>query len=244
MQIEKYIYRLNRWERAGEKALTERYAHDLPPDFQIRITNPSGIIITGRDKNLTPAQRGDCGFEPGSTQPSYENFLAIVHPDDRSRVDSCFHQAVRERAEYKCHYRIVLPDKSIRDIAAVGRPVLDGSGEPIQFVGTIVDLTEFRRSGEALRAARSDLARMSPIAMLGELSASLAHESNQPFAAIVANSDASLCWQRANPPNLEQSVLAAERIRRDARRASAVVERFRAFRTVGDWESTSLFSDA
>ncbi len=295
-----------------------------------------------------------CGLELGSIQPSYEKSIALMHPDDRARVARCFDEAVRERAEYKCRYRVVRPDQSVRDIDAVGRPVLDENGEPIQFVGTIVDVTEqmrvaallsenerrfalmlesiphhvwsirldgtigywnqqfldytgftpeqlrhrswealhpedtekvqrawreafasgapyemehrirgrdgafrrflcrgipvhdphgrvleyfgthtdveeLRRSGEALRAAQADLARMSRIATLGELSASLAHELNQPLAAVVANCDASLRWLRCSPPNLEQSLLAAERIRRDALRASAVVERTRAF---------------
>ena len=81
MQIEKYIYRLNRWGAAGEKALTERYAHDLPSDFQIRITNPSGIIITGRDKNLTPAQRSDFEF----VRRKYKSIVDIITYDDLLR---------------------------------------------------------------------------------------------------------------------------------------------------------------
>jgi C4-dicarboxylate-specific signal transduction histidine kinase len=177
-----------------------------------------------------------CGLEPGSVQPSCELFFAMVHPDDRSRVAQSFEQAVRERAEYQCRYRIVHPDRSVREVDTVGRFVLDENGEPIQFVGTIIDLTEstraaddLRRAGEAFRTAQADLARMSRIAVLGELSASLAHELLQPLAAIVANNDASLRWQRCSPPNLVQSALAAERIRRDALRASAMVGRIRAF---------------
>jgi C4-dicarboxylate-specific signal transduction histidine kinase len=177
-----------------------------------------------------------CGLEPGSVQPSYDTFLALVHPEDRPRVAHCFDEAVRERAEYECRYRVVRPDNSVREVDALGRPVLDEHGETVQLVGTIFDLTEqvhaadnLRRSDEALLAAQSDLARMSRISMMGELSASLAHELNQPLAAILANSDAALRWQRCDPPNLEELALAAERIRRDALRAGAMVERIRSF---------------
>ena len=81
MQVEKYIYRLNRWGSAGEKALTERHAGDLPHDFKIRITNPSGIIIMGRDKNLTPAQRGDFEF----VRRKYKSIVDIITYDDLIR---------------------------------------------------------------------------------------------------------------------------------------------------------------
>jgi Shedu protein SduA, C-terminal len=81
MQVEKYIYRLSRWGHAGEKALTERYASRLPPGFRIRITNPSGIIITGRDQNLTPAQRQDFEF----VRRKYKNIVDIITYDDLVR---------------------------------------------------------------------------------------------------------------------------------------------------------------
>lgn len=81
MQIEKYIYRLNRWGSQGESALTKRYADELPPDFQIRITNPSGIIITGRDSNLSIAQRRDFEF----VRRKYKSIVDIITYDDLLR---------------------------------------------------------------------------------------------------------------------------------------------------------------
>jgi hypothetical protein len=81
MQVEKYIHRLNRWGDAGEKALTDRYTDKLPSGFQIRITNPSGIIITGRDQNLTPAQRQDFEF----VRRKYKSIVDIITYDDLVR---------------------------------------------------------------------------------------------------------------------------------------------------------------
>jgi hypothetical protein len=81
MQIEKYLYYLNRWGSTGEEALTERYREVLPPGFSIRITNPSGIIIMGRDNNLSDCQRRD--FEV--IKRKYKSIVDIVTYDDLLR---------------------------------------------------------------------------------------------------------------------------------------------------------------
>jgi hypothetical protein len=81
MQIEKYIFHLNRWGPAGELALTKKYADRLPKDFQVRITNPSGIIIMGRDHKLSAEQRRD--FEV--VRRKYKNVIDIVTYDDLLR---------------------------------------------------------------------------------------------------------------------------------------------------------------
>lgn len=81
MQVEKYLYRLSRWGHAGEKVLAARYANELPPGFQIRITNPSAVIIIGRDKNLTPAQRQDFEF----VRRKYKSIADIITYDDLLR---------------------------------------------------------------------------------------------------------------------------------------------------------------
>lgn len=81
MQVEKYLYYLNRWGTDGEVALTERYREILPQGFFIKITNPSGIIIMGRDNNLTEAQRRD--FEV--VKRKYKNIADIITYDDLLR---------------------------------------------------------------------------------------------------------------------------------------------------------------
>jgi hypothetical protein len=81
MQVEKYVHRLNRWGESGEKSLTERYAGQLPRGFQIRITNPSGIVIIGRDEGLTAAQRHDFEF----MRRKYKSIVDIITSDDLVR---------------------------------------------------------------------------------------------------------------------------------------------------------------
>jgi hypothetical protein len=81
MQIEKYLFYLNKWGQEGEKYLTKKYKADLPPGFLVRITNPGGIVIMGRDSNLTDAQRQD--FEV--VKRKYKNIIDIITYDDLLR---------------------------------------------------------------------------------------------------------------------------------------------------------------
>jgi len=78
MQIEKYIFYLNKWGRSGEGFLTKNYKDKLPDGFSIRITNPGGIIVMGRDSNLTPEQKQD--FEV--IKRKYKNVIDIITYDD------------------------------------------------------------------------------------------------------------------------------------------------------------------
>jgi Shedu protein SduA, C-terminal len=81
MQIEKYVFYLNKWGQEGEKQLTQKYKSELPRDFSIKVTNPGGIVIMGRDNNLTQAQRQD--FEV--VKRKYKNIIDIITYDDLLR---------------------------------------------------------------------------------------------------------------------------------------------------------------
>jgi C4-dicarboxylate-specific signal transduction histidine kinase len=87
--------------------------------------------------------------------------------------------------------------------------------------------TEQRRAEEALRQAQSDLAHVSRVTTMGELTASLAHEVNQPIAAAVTNANTCLRWLAADTPNLEEARAAASRIVKDGRRAGEIISRIR-----------------
>ena len=135
-------------------------------------------------------------------------------------------------------------------------PVLIGAacfeGQSRQGVAYILDLTERKRAEaaqlraeEALRQASDELAKATQAASLAELSASIAHEVNQPLAAIVANSHACHRWLSAEPPNLERAKITAERIIRDANSAADVVSRIRAlFKQSTETGSTAALSSA
>ena len=104
----------------------------------------------------------------------------------------------------------------------------DEQGRPVGVLETNNDITERRDATEALDAARSELARVTRVTMLGEITASIAHEINQPLAAVMMNGNACRRWLAADPPNLDEAREAAQRIVSDATRAGEVIARIRA----------------
>jgi PAS domain S-box-containing protein len=97
------------------------------------------------------------GFDPAGPLPRFEEFSHRVHPDDQAAMRERFEKAIRDKADFELDYRVVHPEKGIRDIHVVGHAVLDGSGNLGEFVGTVIDVTEPKRAEEALQLVSSDL---------------------------------------------------------------------------------------
>lgn len=167
------------------------------------------------------------GFDPNEGVPPRDQFIQRIHPDDRARFTERVKRATREKSSYDLEYRYILPTGEIRDLYSIGHPVLSPSGELREFVGTVVDETERKRAEETLRRTEADLARVARATTLGELTASIAHEVNQPIAAVVTNANACLRWLKGESPNLDKAREASERIIRDGNRASDVIIRIR-----------------
>ena len=91
------------------------------------------------------------GFDPLGPLPRFETFLQRTHPDDQAAARQRFEEAIRDKADFALDYRVVHPHGEIRDIHAVGRAVLGQSGELIEFVGTVIDVTERKRAEEELQ---------------------------------------------------------------------------------------------
>jgi signal transduction histidine kinase len=106
--------------------------------------------------------------------------------------------------------------------------VFNTSGDLVEMVGTNMDVTERKRAEEALREAQADFAHVTRVTTMGELTASIAHEVNQPLAAVITNGNAGLRWLAADPPILDEALECLRRIIRDGNRASDVIARLRA----------------
>jgi PAS domain S-box-containing protein len=167
------------------------------------------------------------GFEPGQGAPVWEQRLQRIHPEDRAKWLEAIDRAISERSDYEVEFRILLPEGEVKHIHTVGHPVLSASGELVQFVGSSTDITERKQAEEALRQAQADLGRISRVTTIGEFTASLAHEVNQPIAAAVTDANTCLRWLARDQPDVEEAREAASRIVKDAVRASEIINRMR-----------------
>jgi C4-dicarboxylate-specific signal transduction histidine kinase len=164
------------------------------------------------------------GFDPGRGLPSYEEFYQRVHPDDRQQVVESLERANRARADVDVQFRVVLPDGSTRHMHSVGH----SAGDAGEFAGISMDVTEqwrAERERETLRQAQADLAHVTRVTTMGELTASLAHEIKQPIAAAVTDAQTCLRWLGRDQPDLGEARDAASRIIKDATRASDIIGR-------------------
>ena len=93
------------------------------------------------------------GFDPEPGPPRFETFFGRLCLEDQDRVRELFGNAVREKADFEMDYRIVHPSGAIKHIHGVGHPVCDEVGNLVEFVGTVIDITESKRAEEALRAS-------------------------------------------------------------------------------------------
>jgi formate hydrogenlyase transcriptional activator len=100
------------------------------------------------------------GFDPTDGLPQGEDFFQRIHPDDRPGFRELVETSIREKAEFEADYRVVHPDGRVRDIHVIAHPVLSTSGELVEFVGTVIDVTERKRAEEELRRSEMELRQM------------------------------------------------------------------------------------
>src|SRR6266700_799145 len=93
------------------------------------------------------------GFDPEAGPPRFEKFFGRLCPEDQNRVRELFGKAIAEKADFETDYRIVHPNGDVKDIHAVGHPISDETDHFVEFVGTVIDITESKRAEEALRAS-------------------------------------------------------------------------------------------
>ena len=171
------------------------------------------------------------GFDPEEGPvPPHAAFRQRVHPDDLVMFDELGERSLREGADVDWVYRIVLPDGTLKYLHVVARPVFNASGEVVGNIGTTRDITERKlaeQDRQRLHQAEADLAYISRVTTMGELTASLAHEIKQPMAAAVTNANACLRWLTRDNPDMEEVRAAASRMVKDVTRAADIISRIR-----------------
>jgi two-component system, LuxR family, sensor kinase FixL len=176
---------------------------------------------------MTDEGRKFFSFEPDESL-HYASLAGRVHPDDRVVRATAIQHALTFGGSYEAEYRIVLPDGSVRWIAARGRsqsPVVSDATPRI--IGVSMDITRQKEAGAEAQQQREELAHLSRVAALSALSGSLAHELNQPLACILSNARAAQRFMSQDPPDLVELRAILADIVSDERRAGEIIESLR-----------------
>jgi PAS domain S-box-containing protein len=152
--------------------------------------------------------------------------LAAIHPEDLPHFEAVHTRALQTGGDYELFYRIVTRSGAVKHVHTVGERQPDVT-DRFLFIGATQDVTESRLAEDALTRARAELAHVARAATLSALTASIAHEVNQPLAGIITNASTCLRMLAADPPNLDGARATAQRTIRDGNRASEVIHRLR-----------------
>jgi len=140
-------------------------------------------------------------FEPGGLV-TLERIGSRVHPEDIPLLGDMIERAQRAGSDLEYEHRLIMPNQSVKYLHLVAHATQDQDGR-LEYIGAVQDVTERRLAEEALTQARSDLAHVTRVTSLGVLTASIAHEVNQPLSGIITNASTCLRMLAATPPNVE-----------------------------------------
>lgn len=158
-----------------------------------------------------------------------KTFAEVSHPDDLAADLAQFQRVLSGEADaYTLDKRWIRKDGAVIDSIVARRAVRRADGTVDYFVGLVQDITARKRADESLRQLQEDLAHVARISAMGELTASVAHEVNQPLAAVSTNADACWRWLTRKEPNLDEALSALQRIIQESGRANDVIGRIRA----------------
>jgi len=164
-------------------------------------------------------------FDP-STKVTVQMVRDVVHPEDLPTFDAVIARGMTG-TDVDFVFRIVTSRGAVKHIRGMARVMTQVGGHPL-FIGALQDVTEGKVAEEALDRARSELAHVARVTTLNALTASIAHEINQPLSGIITNTSTCLRMLNGDPPNIDGARETVRRTLRDGNRASDVITRLRA----------------
>jgi len=167
------------------------------------------------------------GLDPADVPVTLELIGARIHSEDLPPFHEMIETAQSGVSDFEFELRLRLPDNSIKYLRVVAHRTRDQEGQ-LEYIGAVQDVTQRRRTEEALATLRAELAQAARVTSLGVLTAAIAHEVNQPLAGIVTNASTCRRMLAVNPPDVEGARETTRRTIRDAERASEIIKRVRA----------------
>jgi PAS domain S-box-containing protein len=225
--------RIDRWYVAAFDIEDRKQAEAHVEQAYLHLTEAQRMSKTGSfitdllldDHNWSEEARRIFEFDP-ATKVTVQTFREKVHPEDLPSIDAVFARGMAGM-DVDVVFRIVTPRGVVKHIHGIAHVTGRIDGRPI-FSGALQDVTESKVAEEALDRARSELAHVARVTTLNALTASIAHEINQPLAGIVTNASTCLRMLNGDPPNVDGARETARRTIRDGNRASDVITRLRA----------------
>ena len=188
---------------------------------------------------ITDKGRALFGFAP-LEKIDFNRFRNRVHPEDRESVLRAVEKSLRTGAEYESEYRAVLPDGQVRWIAGRGQVEFNGDGQPVRMRGVAVDITKRKQAEEQTAHHRNEIAHLSRVTTLGELSGSIAHELTLPLSAILSNAQAAQRVLAHGGADLAEVREILNDIVSEDKRAGEVIQRLRQWLKKGEVQQHSL----
>jgi signal transduction histidine kinase len=169
------------------------------------------------------------GLEPHEMEPTFEGFRKCLHPDDRAEVEARVQQAFAKHEEYLFECRTVWPDETVHWIEARGKVFYDAGDKPMRVLGTVMDISKRKADEAAAKIRDAEMAHLSRVTTMGQMASGLAHELNQPLAAIL--NYAEVCVHNLESPagSTATAKNAAIEVMHETRRAGAIISRMRSF---------------
>ena len=213
-----------------ERKRTEDALRESERELRLIVDSIPGLVVT-----FTPG--GDLEFVNRQTHEyfgkSFEEMKrwetgGMTHPDDLPRAVERFTHAITSGTPFDFELRARRVDGAYRWLRSSGLPLHDTSGRIVRWYSVLIDIDERKRAEEALDKARFDLAHVARVTTLSTLTASIAHEVNQPLSGMITNASTCLRMLAADPPDLDGARETARRMIRDVNRATDVITRLRA----------------
>ena len=223
--------------KRAERALQRSEAYSAEAQ-KLSLTGSFAWVIGSDDHFWSDETYHILGFDR-SVKPAIDRIIERVHPDDRAIFQHELDRAMQGAQNHDYELRLLMPDGQLKHLHVLAHCVTYESGRA-EVVGALKDMTEATKSQAALHATQTALAHASRVATLGEISATIAHEVNQPLAAIITNGESSLRWLARSKPDLAKVGQLTKRVVADAQRASEIIGRVRAMATRREPERTPL----
>jgi PAS domain S-box-containing protein len=213
--------------------LTERKRVEQALQLRVNMLQQIPVAAWSVKPDGTPDIVNQLWFEYTGQTPEYVNshpeaWMATIHPEDRERASRIYWEGIRSGRGFSMEARFLrASDRTYRWHLSRAVAVRDGKGTILRFVGTSTDVHDWRQVQEELRNTQAEFAHITRLVTMGELTASIAHEVNQPLGAMVTSAASCARWLAAKPPQMVKAQRALQRIVDDGRRAGAIIQRIR-----------------